>query len=467
MSPGASPVEKAEQLMADDPVFRAGGLASGLDTNSIIDGLTKLEQRPLDRLKTQQDGFKTQVSLIGQLVSKIGSFYTAAKAIGDAGALGVKTTSVNQDFVATPTANASAGSYTVSVQELATAAQKRATAFTDASSPVRGGTLQVKVQGQDYGTITITDGETLQDVANDVKGLGAPVNISILSNGTGSTYLSITNKNTGFSTADTTGALQLIETSDPLATQGHALGFTVAHDASNASFTVDHLVFTRQSNTVADAIPGTTLQLKGKTGTDEQLTMDYDTSATAANIQKFVDAYNDIVTTIKKDQTISAGADRNSTLVGDSTMRSLLSNLQSVITTQVSGLAGVRNMADLGLKTNYQDGTISIDSTKLASAISTDASAVNKIFNDPLTGIGAQVFNLSRKFTGVIDGVLTSRTKGLNDAIKRIDGDTAKMQARIDAFKANLVTQFTAMEKLVGDLKATGNFLSQQTAPSK
>ena len=69
MSPGASPVEKAEQLMADDPVFRAGGLASGLDTNSIIDGLTKLEQRPLDRLKTQQDGFKTQVSLIGQLVS--------------------------------------------------------------------------------------------------------------------------------------------------------------------------------------------------------------------------------------------------------------------------------------------------------------------------------------------------------------------------------------------------------------
>src|SRR5258708_27509186 len=255
MSRGASPVEKADQLMADDPVFRAGGLASGLDTNSIIDGLTKLEQRPLDRLKTQQDGFKTQVSLIGQLVSKIGSFYTAAKAIGDAGALGVKTTSVNQDFVATPTANASAGSYTVSVQELATAAQKRATAFTDASSPVRGGTLQVKVQGQDYGTITITDGETLQDVANDVKGLGAPVNISILSNGTGSTYLSITNKNTGFSTADTTGALQLIETSDPLATQGHALGFTVAHDASNASFTVDHLVFTRPSNTVADAIP--------------------------------------------------------------------------------------------------------------------------------------------------------------------------------------------------------------------
>src|SRR5260370_16908794 len=120
MSPGASPVEKAEQLMADDPVFRAGGLASGLDTNSIIDGLTKLEQRPLDRLKTQQDGFKTQVSLIGQLVSKIGSFYTAAKAIGDPGALGVKTTTVNQDFVATPTPNPSPRPYTLSPPNLPT-----------------------------------------------------------------------------------------------------------------------------------------------------------------------------------------------------------------------------------------------------------------------------------------------------------------------------------------------------------
>jgi hypothetical protein len=88
--------------MADDPVFRAGGLASGLDTNAIIDGLTKLEQRPLDRLRTQQTGFKTQVSLIGTLVSKIGTFYSAAKALSEGGALGVKITSTNTDFTATP-----------------------------------------------------------------------------------------------------------------------------------------------------------------------------------------------------------------------------------------------------------------------------------------------------------------------------------------------------------------------------
>ncbi|HXI57809.1 MAG TPA: flagellar filament capping protein FliD [Polyangia bacterium] len=453
--------------MADDPVFRAGGLASGLDTNSIIDGLTKLESRPLDMLRTQQTGFKTQVSLIGSLVSKIGTLYSAAKALSDNGALGVKTTSTNTDFSATATANASSGSYTVSVQELATSAQKRTAAFGASTAAVRGGTLEVKVQGQSYGTITMTDGEQLSDVANDIKGLGAPVNISILSNGSGSTYLSITNKNTGFTTPDKTTALELIETTDPLATKGQTLGFSVAHDATNAQFTVDHLAFTRQSNTVTDAIPGASLQLKAKSNTDEQLTMDYDTAATATNLQKFVDAYNDIITTVHTAQTVPAGTDRGATLAGDSTVRGLIGSLQGVITSTVSGLGNVRTMADLGLKTNFQDGTISVDSTKLATAISLDASAVNKVFSDSLTGVSAQAFNLSQKYTGVIDGVLTSRKKGLNDAIKRMDGDADKLQARIDAFKNNLVIQFSAMEQLVGGLKATGNFLTQQQAQPK
>ncbi len=450
--------------MADDPVFRAGGLASGLDTNSIIDGLTKLETRPLDMLRAQQTGFKTQVSLIGSLVSKIGTFYSAAKALSDNGALGVKTTSTNNDFVATATSNAQAGSYTVSVQELATSAQKRTAAFASSSAAVRGGTLEVKVQGQSFGTITMTDGESLSDVANDLRGLGAPVNISVLSNGTGSTYLSVTNKNTGFTTPDTTTALQLVETTDPLATQGQALGFGVAHDASNALFSVDHLSFTRQSNTVTDAIPGTSLQLKAKTGTEEQLTMDYDPGSTATNLQKFVDAYNDIITTVHTAQTVPAGGDRSSSLAGDSTVRGLISSLQGVVTTAVSNLGSVRTMADLGLKTNFQDGTISVDSTKLATAISLDASAVNKIFSDSLTGVSAQAFNLSQKYTSVISGVLTSRKKGLNDAIKRMDSDADRLQARIDAFKKNLVVQFSAMEQLVGGLKATGNFLTQQQA---
>jgi flagellar capping protein FliD len=45
-----------------------------------------------------------------------------------------------------------------------------------------------------------------------------------------------------------------------------------------------------------------------------------------------------------------------------------------------------------------------------------------------------------------------------------MDTDADRLQLRIDAFKANLTAQFTAMEKIVSGLKAAGNFLTQQTA---
>ena len=450
--------------MADEAFFRAGGLASGLDTNSIIDGLTKLEQRPLDLLRKRQDGFKSQISLIGTLTSKIAAFYTASKALSDGGALGVKATSTNTDFTATPTSTSSAGSYNVSVQKLAVAEQMRATPFTADTAPVRGGTLEVKVQGTSYGTITIADGDTLATVAANIRSLGAPVNVSVLSNGTGSTYLSVTNKNTGYTTPTSATALELVETTNPLATQGHTLGFTEATPAVNAEFTIDSLVFTRQSNTISDAIPGTTLQLKAKTDTIEKLTLDYDTGATATNLQKFVDAYNDIMKTAQEQVKLGgANSDRNSTLAGDSTVKTLISSIQGVLTSAVSGLGGVRALADLGVKTDYQTGLLSVDTTKLASAIATDASAVNKIFSDTLTGIGALAFNLNRKFTSILGGLFSERTKSLNNSIRQMDSDAERMQARVDAFKKNLIMQFSAMEKVVSGLKATGNFLSQQS----
>ena len=70
--------------MADTPFFSVGGLASGLDTQSIVDGLTKLEQKPLDTLRANQAGFKTQISLIGTVVSQINALQTAAKNIAGA-----------------------------------------------------------------------------------------------------------------------------------------------------------------------------------------------------------------------------------------------------------------------------------------------------------------------------------------------------------------------------------------------
>ena len=450
--------------MADTPFFSVGGLASGLDTTSIIDGLTKLEQQPLDALRTQQTGFKTQVSLIGSLVSKIKTLQTAAQALSDQGTVGMKATSANTDFTATPSSKTTAGSYTVSVQQLATSAQKRSTGFSAGdTAPVTGGTLQLTVQGVTYDPITITDGESLADVAGAVRGLGAPVSAVVLNDGTKS-YLSITNINTGFTGTDATTALQVTE--NYTGTAGQHLGLATTHDAKNALFTIDDLPFTRQSNTVTDAIPGTSLQLKAQTNTDEKLTLDTDSAKTALNINNFVNAYNDIINTVAQQASQGGGnTDRNSTLAGDSTLRSLVSSMQGLLT-KVVGSGTIRTLADVGIKTNFQDGTLTLDSGKLGTALQANPSAVNDLFSNVTTGMGVQVKSLSDLYTNVVDGMFTARTKNLNSRIIQMDSDADRMQLRIDAFKQNLTAQFTAMEQVVAGLKASGNFITQNLTAS-
>jgi flagellar hook-associated protein 2 len=450
--------------MADTPLFQVGGLASGLDTQSIIDGLTKIEQQPLDSLRTQQTDFKTQVSVIGQMVGKIQTLQQAAKALSTNGAVGTKSTTVNTDFTAAPTSQTQAGSYQVSVQSLATAAQQRTVGFTpDANgvTTVKGGTLTLTVQGKTYDPITITDGMSLGDVAGAIRALGAPVSAVVLNNGT-QQFLSVTDLDTGFTGADNSTALNITENST--GTQGQSLGFAqVGAGAQNALVTVDGLQFTRQSNTITDAIPGTTLTLKGKTNTTETLSVANDSALTSLNLQNFVNAYNDIVNFIASQQTaVSNGTDRDATLAGNSTLRGLTHDMQSMMTSIV-GSGTIRTLADIGLKTNFQDGTLTIDSGRLGTALASNPQAINQVFSDPTTGIGAAAQSLSNRYTNVVDGLLTNSSKSLNTRIKQMDTQADDMQARVDAFKANLTAQFTAMEQIVSQLKTTGNFLTQQS----
>ena len=448
--------------MADTPFFSVGGLASGLDTASIIDGLTKLEQRPLDTLRAQQDGFRTQVSLIGQLVGKIKTLQTAAQTLADSGTVGMKTTSTNTDFTAVGSAKSQAGTYTISVQDLATSAQKRSAAFGSDTAKVTGGTLTFTVGGVAYDPITITDGMALSDVAGAIRGLGAPISAVVLNDGT-SSYLSITNLNTGYSGTDPTTALQITENYTGSQGQQLAMG-TYSHDATNSKFTIDGLPFTRQSNTVTDALPGTSLTLKAKTNTQEKLTLDVDSAKTALNLQNFVTAYNDIINTVSTQLGKGGGnTDRSSTLAGDSTLRSLVSAVQGLVTTTVTN-GSIRSLADIGIKTNFLDGTLTLDSGKLGAALQANSAGVNNLFAQATTGMGAVTKALGDRYTNVVDGMFTSRTKNLNSRIKQMDSDAERMQLRVDAFKQNLTAQFTAMEKVVAGLKASGSFLSQQMA---
>ncbi len=444
------------------PVFTAGGLASGLDTNTIIDELTQIASQPISSLQNKEAATHTQISSLGNLASLLTDLQHASDSLGTNGALGIKVSSANTSFSATASPAASAGSFQIGVTQLATAATARSQAFSAATAPVTGGTLALTVGGTPY-SITIDDGEALSDVAFAINQSGAPVNAAILNDGT-SSYLSLTNKTTGYPIGGTPDqAFSLTETST--GTQGQVLSATMVTPAKNALFSVDGLNFTRTTNTFNDAVPGTTITLNGPSANGpETLSLDNDATATQQNLQSFIDAYNNTIQAVQSQFAITGTTDTTAMLTHDPALRSLETALSNLVMTKV-GTGSVSSLAELGVETG-EDGSLSLDTSKLASALATNPSAVNTIFQQASTGLGATVDNMIQQYTDPVTGILTNDSQGLTKSISQMDDQISSLQLRVNAYHDTLVQRFSDMETIVSKMKTVASYLTAQAAKS-
>ena len=445
-----------------------GGLATGMDTNSIIDKLVQIQSVPLMRLQNQQSACNTQISLLADLASRLNDLKAAASNLASSGAMSFQTTSTNDSFSAAPGTGASAGSFTVQVESLATAAKWRSGGLgpNDTLTP---GTLRITVGGNVYppestDPITIDGTTTLQSLASAIRATGAPVSVNVLDDGTHQ-YLSITNLSTGYTGTQDDALRVVFDPTDPAATTSALSVPSLDHKADNATFYVDGLQYTRTSNTVSDAIPGTLLTLKSEGGSEETLSIGSDAAGTETNLQKFVDAYNGIMSAIQKQLNVGAGTDRNTTLVGDTNVRSLQAKLQAITSSIAYGQGTVHSLADLGVKTN-RDGTLAIDSSALSAAIARDPVAVNAVFAQATTGVAARLSAIATDYSSDT-GMLSAKQTSLKQKVSDLDDWAARLQARIDAYRAQLVAQYSAMENIVAKFKGIGDFLTAQENANK
>jgi flagellar hook-associated protein 2 len=360
------------------------------------------------------------------------------------------------------------------VSSLATAAKWRSGGF-GADDALAPGTLRFTVGGKVYppadtpapdGTppITIDGATTLDSLAAAIRATGAPVAVNVLDDGT-KRYLSITNLQTGWTGQQDDALKVAFQPADAGAPESFFSAPTLDLRATNASFSVDGLSFTRPTNAVSDVTPGTTLTLQSGGGPAETLSIGYDLSGTQTNLQKFVDSYNGLMAAIQAQMGVSKDTDRASTLAGDGTVRALQQALQSITSSVMTGQGTVHSLADLGVKTN-RDGTLSIDSSLLSRAVARDPAAMNAVFSDATSGVAQRLSILAINYSSV-GGLLSLRKASLTRQVGSMDGQAAQLQARIDAYRQHLVAQYTAMENLVSSFKSIGDFLTQQDNANK
>jgi len=163
---------------------------------------------------------------------------------------------------------------------------------------------------------------------------------------------------------------------DPAGTQNLAETVT----AQNASFKVNGVTVSKTSNTVSDVIQGVTLTLNKVTASPETLTIARDTAAVSSSIAGFVKAYNDLATTLKNLSSYDAASQKGAILQGDSTVRSLQSQMRNILSTPVTGTSGaLTTLSDVGVAFQ-KDGRLAVNQTKLDSVMASNFSDIASLF---------------------------------------------------------------------------------------
>ena len=117
-----------------------------------------------------------------------------------------------------------------------------------------------------------------------------------------------------------------------------------------------------------------TLNLLGSSaGSEISLNLAPDTSSISTAVSSFVTAYNTLIADVNSQFTYNKSTNTAGTLSGDSTISALQSALLGA-TNYVGTSGSITSLSQLGITTN-QDGTLSLNTGTLATAVSNSSSA--------------------------------------------------------------------------------------------
>jgi len=240
---------------------------------------------------------------------------------------------------------------------------------------------------QNMGTVTLdAKDQSLQGIRDAINKANMGVTATIVSDGGDNPYhLVVTSNKTGEKSAMKIGvdgvdgqppdpAIASLMGYDP----GGVQGLTQTSGAQNTKLTMNGIEVTGNSATVTDAIQGVSLDVSALGSST--LTVSKDTSTVTNSINAFVKAYNTLNSTIAGLTSYNADTKTGAALQGDSSVRSIQSQLRRQLGASVEGLGGkLTNLSQVGISFQ-KDGSLAVDSTKLNTAITNNFSDIGGLF---------------------------------------------------------------------------------------
>ncbi|PTU72378.1 flagellar filament capping protein FliD [Chromobacterium haemolyticum] len=441
-----------------------------LNVQEIVTQLMAIDSRPLVASQKKLDGYNTQLSDLGKIGSALSALQSAITSLSSGSFLQAFKVSSSDTSVAgvSTTSGGVNGTYVVNVAKLATSRQLVFDQFNgadikDAKTEITGAPSELKftINGKEQ-TVKLKDNPgdkvTLQSISDKINAEGMGVNASVVKNGdnyklvVASTASGTDNKFTisagGTDSGSTSGSTLAGLTQSSTAANE-------SKDAGNADLTVNGVQVSSGSNKVSNAIPGVELDLyKGGAGVSTTVTLNQDTAGIGKNLQSFVDAYNQVLSSIKDA--------RGGSMKGNASILSIQQKLQDVLTKSIPGVDPVNSFAYLSQAgiAIQKDGTLKLDQTKFNDALKKDPTAVKNLFGNTSSNGIAQLLNKEINSLLGPSGVVESSKSSINSRISTEKASQDALTARLAARQKQYIQQYTALNSTLAKMQASTNNLS-------
>jgi flagellar hook-associated protein 2 len=469
------------------------GLASGLDTESVIAQLMAIEQNKVTAVQRRQIGITQHKTDLAAVKTKLDAVKSAAQDLTSAATWKASQTTTSSDPTKVDVqllGGAGIGGQAIKIERLASSAQRGFT-FTPSDDPGKltlgyadpGDTLPV--------TIDVPAKATVSDLATAINANEkSPVYAAVVKDG-GVDYLVLSARKSGSNSDFTVDTSQL--GSGGQVTEAPGDKFKRLTDL-DAKFTVGATEYTSETNVIENAIPGVRLTLKGIAESPVSINTTaaaIDTEGIVKKVTALVDAYNALVTATrselseKKVPTASTTTDlQKGQLFGDSGLSSMLNAMKMALVTPLKNkdpddaspiTLALKSLGDLGIgvpkatggasSEDAKAGKLVIDTEKLKSVLAADHTKVRELFAGTaavkgLTDVISDYVGTQTSSNGILTGRIESDDTRLKDFTKQID----KLNARMATEEKRLKAQFAAMEAALNFSQTQQAWLTSQIA---
>lgn len=462
------------------------GIGSGIDLNEVLDQLEAVEKNRLTPIKAQQKTINNKISGFGKLKSALSTFNSATAKLQKKELFQAKTVSGNDNYFTTNvTSNAQLGNYAVSVQQLASAHSVATNTINDKQTALGNNnetrTITIEqANGQKLNVTLGKDETSLESIANAINQAKvvnedgsiseSPVNATIVRSGTDSYQLVITSKETGEQQTITSISSDDEKLNSLVGfdiNQADSSAMSEVAKAQDAKFSFNGITVNSASNTVKDVIPGVDITLKAVTTTSQSLTITADNEKTQEALIEWVEAFNQLqstISTLTQFTASDANSDElnsnNGPLVGDSTLRNIDQSIRSIFSKGQAGEISV--LAQIGINMD-SNGKLIIKENELEKSLKENSEAVAMLFigDGETTGIANEVCAKVSSFIDS-DGMIDTATNGLNSTLKSLDKRYDQVNNSIDQTIERYRVQFTKLDILINELNGMSNYLTTQ-----